>query len=67
MKKIKILIVSLCLIAGLTIMFSDMGEHLGAHTTVNAQSPRPSPLPGPGEGVDPNHCPGCYLLWLLGF
>jgi len=68
MKTIKLRIIGLCL--AITLTFA------GAYATkvyaddpqgTDPQNPPTAPKSPPSSQVDPTHCAGCYVLWLLGF
>ena len=66
MKSIKLRIVSLWLAIAL-VSFGAYTIKVYAEEPGGPQNPVPTPRSPSPSGVDPSHCAGCYVLWLLGF
>jgi hypothetical protein len=66
MRTIKSRIISLCLVIALAFSGTYVTK-VYANDPGDPQNPRPTPKSPSTSQVDPNHCGGCYILWLLGF
>lgn len=66
MKQIKLRIVGLCF-AVVLVFFGAYTIKSYANEPGGPQNPKPAPKTPSSTEVDPNHCGGCYILWLLGF
>lgn len=66
MKNVKLRIVSLCLAIAL-FSFGAYTDRVYGNGPGGPDNPIPGPQSPSPSGTNPNHCAGCYLLWLMGF